>query len=129
MEDEKTKSIEPFIRGSDWLKDGVGIAENGDLILRDGPPEDGSNYRVASVKTWNQVMAQHHELIWEHKDLERRINAREPDAAISEIITKLEQHAVEAASLRSDGIAGKVMWGQSQAYRDAIALIQSYFKP
>lgn len=63
---------------------------------------------------------------YEKESLLREINAREPHNCWKQIFNELEKRGEEAAKLRGDGIAGKIMWGQAQGYRDAAALIRGF---
>ncbi len=118
----------PFLlslRAADIEADGVAISPDGNLCLRDGEAMH-SAWHSSSVKTWVETLAERNRLKWEVADLKRDINAREPHRFIADAIAELEKRATEAGALRGDGGAGKVMWGQAQAYRDAIALLKTY---
>lgn len=70
-----------------------------------------------------QIRAKHEQEI---RDLESAVNAREPAKFLPIVIKELDSRGNEAGKLRSEGEAGKIMWGQAQAYRDSAALIRSY---
>lgn len=114
------------LRSSDWSTDGVAMNAEGQLVIREG---SGSSplCRAAKPAQWCEIMARQYETERELSEAERAINARHPDRFLPDAIAELEKRAAEAGALRGDGIAGKVMWGQAQAYRDAIALLKTFF--
>ncbi len=113
-------------RNPSWSKDGVGIDIHGNLVLREGPDAPDAVYRGASVKTWCANADKLWQLEATVREQQYAVNARQPHLFLPQAIAQLEERANEAAALRGDGVAGKVMWGQAQAYRDAIALLKSF---
>lgn len=111
---------------TNWLADRIGFTDDGQLVLKE---DEASNLcRMAPIELWCEAMQKKYTYETELETLQHRINSREPDRFLPKAIAELEERAKEANSLRGEGVAGKIMWGQAQAYRDAIALLQSYFR-
>ena len=110
---------------SDWIKDGVGMTPEGLLAIRK-PGIDPVQCYATHPAAWIGYMEQSDALKAKVSDLERAVNAREPAVFLAMVLAQLDSNANEAAAMREDTPAGKVMLGQTQAYRDAAALIRSY---
>jgi hypothetical protein len=113
------------LRPTDWLIDGVGMNASGQLVIRHGPADGAALCRVANPETWLEAIARSYEVENKLSDMERQINARQPDRFLPKAIVELEKRGAEAEALRGEGAAGKIMCGQSQAYRDAAAFLRS----
>ena len=111
-------------RDTNWNKDGIGIDANGMVVIRAaGEP---LTCFVATTAKIGGLLRDEWQMKQELEDANRFRNACQPDRFIPKVIQDLEKKANEAAAMRGDGLAGKVMWGQEQAYRDAIAALKSY---
>ena len=114
--------IQPEKLEPDWVNGMVRVKDDHIQILR----EDGWLMTSAPRYKWLKDAF----LVEKYKkrisNLQRNINAREPHQFLPSAIKELEEKAKEADALRGSGDAGKIMWGQAQAYRDAVALLKSY---
>ncbi len=122
MRPGETDPVTP--RPTDWEKDGVGVLDNGSIALRDH--DAAVTYYSASRMHLCELLRDE----WRNKikieEMERMINAREPKEFIPRLLEALKRRATECDDLRHCGMAGKIMLGQAQGYRDAIALIESF---
>lgn len=115
-----------------WLKDATGrevIGLGTDGFIYFHQPECRTGWTAVDEEWLNRAFEDLPRLKSELESAQRQINAREPVKWVEEAAKELEARGNEASTLKSDSAAGKIMWGQAQAYRDAAALIRSYVKP
>lgn len=112
----------------EFFKGVVGVTEEEGVKYVVMETGDGA-YMQATPEAWVKALRESNAIALERWGFELRINAREPERWVEEATTELSKRGNEADALKSDSAAGKIMWGQAQAYRDAAALIRSYVKP
>lgn len=108
------------IHSKPWVEQVVRV--QGDLIhiLH----ADGSFFTALTRAEWLQAAGEMHE---RRMSMAQRARPEIP-LEIQAVVIELKARAAEAEALRSALGAGKIMWGQAQAYRDAIALLEAGFK-
>lgn len=112
-------------RAPEWERDGVIMSADGELVIRAG---DGMSCWFCMRTPAEWIEAERKQLSLERAlvDACYEINARNPAEFLPQVIAEMEKRAKDADALRGDGTAGKVMQGQAQGYRDAVALLKSY---
>ncbi len=116
-------------RNSDWVKDGVGISEDGHVMLRSGAV--GENQEICWGYTKQFIISELDRigvLEAQIRILTQEANRKDPSRFIEEAIAEMEKRGAEASGMRGDGAAGKIMWGQAQAYRDCVSYVKSFIK-
>lgn len=117
-------------RGTDWEKDGIGISEEGHIIIKipspAGEPEFAERYGF-TMEGLHRTLRDHFQSQAEHEELKRKAAAAEPAPKLLAIAKDLDAKAKEAALMADGSAAGHVMSGQRQAYRDSAATIRAEF--
>jgi len=116
-------------RGTDWEKDAIGVTDTGHIVVRmPGAVAEAVNYAFTS-EGLRQILGEHYKTESKLRNLERQLALAEPHKGLAAIVADLEGKAAEADLCRigSSNPAGKLMFGQVQAYRDAAGMIRQTF--
>lgn len=103
------------------------LIKDGRILIRKEPIGPSYTSIVFDLKPdeWFDLFQTNRLLGQQVEDLKYKCNRAEPSKMLEEVIESAESSAREAEALSAtNGILGKIMVGQRQAYRDVIGMIK-----